>query len=453
MRRRSKKGLYLGLFTLAALGVLGYFIYTSETFEREKPSIKVADKIYWNLKKPLNITIEDNSGIKSYKVILSNGKEQVTVDTNEFANPEKRVDIVVEPPADMEFDKGKAQLLVEASDKSLWNYFLGNSASKVVNIHIDTKRPELFVVNNSYSITKGGSALVIFKCQDKNLKEFFIKTNYGKKYKAAPFHKEGYYIALIAWDLTKPNFRADIVAYDRAGNRSKAHIPLYLKNRKYRISKITLKESFLQNKVAQLAEEYPETASMSPVEKFKFINETLREKNEELIHLLASKVSGDMVEDFDIKPFHPLKNAAAVASFGDHRYYYYKGRLVSEAYHMGLDLASTKMAPIKSSNYGSVVFADYNGIYGNMPLIDHGLGLYTLYGHCSTLFVRKGDEVSAGDTIAKTGMTGLALGDHLHFGVVVQGVEVRPAEWMDRRWIKLNIKDVIKDAKKMIDTH
>jgi murein DD-endopeptidase MepM/ murein hydrolase activator NlpD len=109
------------------------------------------------------------------------------------------------------------------------------------------------------------------------------------------------------------------------------------------------------------------------------------------------------------------------------------------------------MADIKASNEGRVVFAGFNGIYGNMPLIDHGLGLYTLYGHCSTLYVHEGDETAPGDTIAKTGRTGLALGDHLHFGVLVQGIEVLPLEWMDAHWIKDNISTVMKNAKRMID--
>jgi murein DD-endopeptidase MepM/ murein hydrolase activator NlpD len=237
-----------------------------------------------------------------------------------------------------------------------------------------------------------------------------------------------------------------------AGNRAKAHIPLYLRNKKYKTSKIKLSDRFLEGKVAELAEEYPEAAKLDKLKRFKFVNETLRQMNEKLIHELSSKVPQEMIDDFEIKPFYPLKNAAKVASFGDHRYYYYNGKLVSESYHLGLDLASTKMAPVKLSNSGKVVFADYNGIYGNMPLISHGLGLYTLYAHCSTLFVKKGDEVESGEVIAKTGRTGLALGDHLHFGVLVQGIEVRPEEWMDRKWLKLNVKDVIKDAKKLIDS-
>ena len=148
---------------------------------------------------------------------------------------------------------------------------------------------------------------------------------------------------------------------------------------------------------------------------------------------------------------YPLKNAQVVAHFGDHRKYYYDGEYISESYHLGLDLASNSMAAIKPKNAGKVVFADYNGLYGNMPMISHGLGLYTIYGHCSSLKVNAGDEITRNEVIANTGKSGYAMGDHLHFGVLVQGIEVRPQEWMDKQWMKLNITDVIKSAKKIIN--
>ncbi len=178
----------------------------------------------------------------------------------------------------------------------------------------------------------------------------------------------------------------------------------------------------------------------------------MRLKNEDLIHDLSKHVSNEMLDSWKIKKFYPLRNGKKVASFGDHRYYYYgsKDNIVSESYHVGYDLASNSMADIKASNPGKVVFADDNGIYGNMPLIDHGLGLYTLYGHCSQLMVNEGDEVHTGQTIAKTGMTGLAMGDHLHFGMLVQGIEVRPVEWFDQSWINKFVNNVFKQADEII---
>lgn len=108
------------------------------------------------------------------------------------------------------------------------------------------------------------------------------------------------------------------------------------------------------------------------------------------------------------------------------------------------------MASIVSSNAGTVIYANENGIYGSMPIIDHGLGLYSLYGHCSQILVKEGDKVKLGQVIARTGVSGLALGDHLHFGLLVQGIEVRPIEWFDASWIRKNIDNVFHEADKII---
>ncbi|MDR0468136.1 MAG: M23 family metallopeptidase, partial [Campylobacteraceae bacterium] len=142
-----------------------------------------------------------------------------------------------------------------------------------------------------------------------------------------------------------------------------------------------------------------------------------------------------------------------VASYGDFRIYSYNGEDVSKSYHLGLDLASTKEANITLSNKGEVVFVGENGIYGKTVIIDHGLGVHSIYSHCSVIMVEKGEQVLAGDVIAKTGKTGLAFGDHLHFGIVVQGVEVRPAEWMDSRWMEENIYSLIDNTKKTINKY
>ena len=308
------------------------------------------------------------------------------------------------------------------------------------------------VINNSYKIIRGGVATVVFKAKDENLKELHIETNFGKIFRPTPFYKDGYYVSLLAWPSYEKSFKATIVARDYAGNVTKSRVRFYLKGKKYKISKIALKNRFLDGKITDLAEEDDSTTvKMGKLERFKYVNEDMRNKNEDIIRKAASSTPTKMVSSFSLKPFYPLRNGAAVASFGDHRYFSYDKKPISESYHQGLDLASTAGADVVASNAGTVVFAKYNGIYGKNIIISHGLGMYTLYGHNSSFLVDEGEEVKAGDVISKTGMTGLALGDHLHFGVLVQGVEVRPEEWMDKNWMNDNVFGVIKSAKKIID--
>ena len=429
------------------------YVYFSATFERNKPTITlIGNNGYWNLKKPLQIKIEDDSAIKAYTVVMQSSTGNTTLVNEQLLIPKKSLLLNIKPPRGAYAMKDKAiTITVQAKDISKWNFLNGNDAVKEYKLIIDKKRPQVNIIENSYKISRGGSALVIFQAQDDNLKDLYIES--GKKhFLAEPFYKEGYYIALLAWPVQNNSFRATIIATDEAGNVTRTYVPLYLKNRQYRVSKITLSDKFLKGKIANLAEDFEETQGVEdPLEQFKIINEDVRAKNNGLIHKYTSVVPQEMISSFRIHRMYPLKNGAVVARFGDHRKYYYHGKFISEAYHLGLDLASHAMAPIKTQNGGKVVFADYNGIYGNSPILSHGLGLYTVYGHCSSLNVAAGDEVAPNTVIAKSGKTGYAMGDHLHFGVLVQGVEVRPQEWMDKKWIKLNISDIIKHAKKIIN--
>jgi murein DD-endopeptidase MepM/ murein hydrolase activator NlpD len=115
-----------------------------------------------------------------------------------------------------------------------------------------------------------------------------------------------------------------------------------------------------------------------------------------------------------------------------------------------MDWASIKHAPIKVSNNGNVIFNDFLGIYGNTLIIDHGLGLQSLYAHTSKFHVQLKENVKVNETIANTGSTGAVFGDHLHFGVLVQGIEVNPLEWMDKNWIKTRIINILDEAKEVI---
>ena len=452
MRRKESSSSLGILFVLGLIIGGGYYLYNTPMFEREVPSITLDTNGYWNLKKPLKLNIEDSSGIKSYKVVFKSASTEKTLYSEVPMTLSSSVNILVEPPRSSYAMKDKnVKIIVYALDASKWNFLNGNSIIKKFDLKIDKRKPELVTIAHSYKINKGGSAVVVFKANDENLKEMYIETNFGKKFKPQPFYKDGYFISLLAWPVRQKAFRATIVAKDYAGNSTKSYIPLYLKQKNYKISRIKISDKFLKGKIAELAEEFIETQGIeSSLEQFKVINEDVRAKNEKLIHEITSEVPDGMISTFNMKKMYPLKSAVVVATFGDHRKYIYKRKFLSESYHLGLDLASNAMAHIKPQNSGDVVFSDFNGLYGNMPIIHHGLGLYTLYGHCSSTSVNEGEFVNTKQSIAKTGKSGYAMGDHLHFGVLVQGIEVRPAEWMDQTWIDLNIKNIINEAKDII---
>ena len=100
----------------------------------------------------------------------------------------------------------------------------------------------------------------------------------------------------------------------------------------------------------------------------------------------------------------------------------------------------------KHPNTGVVVHADFLGIYGNCVIIDHGLGVQSLYAHLSSIGVKVGDAVKKGQEIGRTGSTGLAGGDHLHFTMLLQGTPVNPVEWWDQHWLQDRVNRKITEA-------
>jgi murein DD-endopeptidase MepM/ murein hydrolase activator NlpD len=104
--------------------------------------------------------------------------------------------------------------------------------------------------------------------------------------------------------------------------------------------------------------------------------------------------------------------------------------------HQGEDLASLEHSPVTAANNGVVVLAEPLGIYGHTVILDHGLGIFSMYSHLSRIGVKSGDEVKTGAVLGQTGTTGLAGGDHLHFSMLVHGAFVDPLEWWDPHWLK-----------------
>jgi hypothetical protein len=448
---KRRKQVRIGI-TAATAFLVVLFITFSPGFEREKPNVEFANISFWNLTAPLEIAIRDNRELSSYRVALRYGETELVLSEGEISGQNELALRVEFPPDQKNLPKESVELMIDAVDASNWNFFRGNRVSFKYALKIDRKNPVVTVVANSYGISLGGSALVVFEAHDENIDKIKIVTKTKREFVAAPFYKSGFYVALVGRDIEENDWAAYVYASDLAGNRTQSRIPFFLKDTRLRRSNITLTERFLEGKVEDLFFSYgPIEQTAGALERFIFVNETLRQQSLKTIENYTMPKELPHTNRFSVERFAPLANAAQVAGFGDRRDYYYNGERASHSFHYGIDLASVKEAPIKASNGGSVVFAEENGVYGNMSIIDHSLGLYTIYGHCTQLHVNADNTVKNGDQLGTTGTTGFALGDHVHFEVRVQGVAVTPIEWMDSRWIKANIINIQEDARTVID--
>ncbi len=230
-----------------------------------------------------------------------------------------------------------------------------------------------------------------------------------------------------------------LVAEDGLGNTAIQTLDYRIRRQKWRSRQIRISDRFIQKTVMPVIARTPEIEDQGdPLKNFLAVNRTLRAQHQEQIMTFALM---SQPEFFWEGPFVQLSNSQVEAGFADHRRYVYHRKVVDTQDHLGFDLAVTKRYPVEAANSGTVIFADYFGIYGNTVIIDHGYGLQSLYAHLSSMDVKEEEWVSKKQIIGHSGTTGLAAGDHLHFSLLLHGVQVNPKEWWDPQWIKTRIAD------------
>ena len=135
------------------------------------------------------------------------------------------------------------------------------------------------------------------------------------------------------------------------------------------------------------------------------------------------------------------------SGFADQRTYIYQGRDVDQQVHLGFDLASTSRGagpclerrPHRASPSSSASTA-------TASIVDHGLGLQSLYAHLSSIGVKVGDTVTQGQELGRSGTTGLAGGDHLHFTMLLGGHAVTPVDWWSQQWVQDRVLRKLREA-------
>jgi murein DD-endopeptidase MepM/ murein hydrolase activator NlpD len=237
-----------------------------------------------------------------------------------------------------------------------------------------------------------------------------------------------------------------VFARDAAGNESRAAVDARVFPKPFRKSTIALDDRFLSRVVPAILDNSPDFHVDDPgdlLASYLAINGRMRRENNAFIEGLAANTAPDVLWR---EPFRQLGSSKVEASFADQRTYTYQGREVDQQVHLGFDLAATAAVPILAANRGRVVFADFLGIYGNCVVVDHGMGVQSLYAHLSSIGVGVGDMVERDDVLGRSGMTGLAGGDHLHFTMLVGGQPVTPVDWWSRQWLEDRILRKFREA-------
>ena len=238
----------------------------------------------------------------------------------------------------------------------------------------------------------------------------------------------------FAWNMP-PNTMPIVYAVGPSGDEAHGAISVVFPKReqpRYRVRDIQIDDKFMQKVLTEL----DPNGSGDPVERFVRVNSEMRKANNQTLADLKDKTEAKFLWS---EPFQQQPNTKVEANFADVRNYIYRAKKIDQQTHLGYDLSSTAHVAVQASNDGRVVYAAPLGIYGNCVVLDHGYGLQTIYGHMSEIDVRDGDMVKRGQVMGKSGMTGMAGGDHIHFSMQLDGVQIDPKEWWDAHWIKDHI--------------
>jgi murein DD-endopeptidase MepM/ murein hydrolase activator NlpD len=426
------------LIALLLLGGAGYYAYTR--LERTPPLVStlttqgfVGASEYHHLFR----FKDEGSGVRHAHVWLEAGGKSYELADQEYPGGvltgaelglEREIEVVVKAK-ELGLSDGQASLNAEVTDYA----WVANRATVEVPLSIDTTPPRASLETGLTYVRRGGSELAVYKVEDKVGKHGIAV---GDKFfpgfvdPSDPSRRLAFYaIPTDAPEGVKPT----LVVTDRAGNATKIELVTSLLDRQFPTDTIPLSDEFMSSKVAEILGGF----SGSTLDGFLKINRETRKENDASLVELCQKSSVDRIWS---GPFSQMPNTHAGARFAERRSYTYQGKVVDQQTHMGYDLASTSHADVPAANDGVVVFAGPLGIYGNAVVLDHGLGLFSLYGHLSEIGVKNHTPVAKGESLGKTGTTGLAGGDHLHFAMLLDGVFVDPLEWFDKKWIDDHIE-------------
>jgi murein DD-endopeptidase MepM/ murein hydrolase activator NlpD len=388
----------------------------------------------------IEVRIEDPHGVRSVAAAIEqNGNRYDVWSTRQ---PTRRIfwqrnvnptswNFVAGTRSTPQLKDGKAELIISATS----NDFAARSSRLEREVTVATQAPSVSVDSDQHYLYVGMADLVTF-----NISGYW--TDAGVRVGDETFRgwpmpggKPGLFsIFAFGWNMPAGTMPV-VYANNPAGNEATGQMAVEFPKReqpKYRVRDLQIDDKFMQKVVNELD---PNGAG-DLVARFVKINNQMRRDNNRTLSDLRLKTEPRFLWS---QPFMQQSNSKVESNFADVRNYIYKGEKIDQQVHLGYDLSVTQHVGVQASNDGRVIYAAPLGIYGNCIVLDHGYGLQTIYGHLSEIAVHEGDNVKRGQVMGKSGMTGMAGGDHIHFSMQLEGVQIDPREWWDAHWIKDHI--------------
>jgi murein DD-endopeptidase MepM/ murein hydrolase activator NlpD len=419
----------LGVIVLAVLVSAAFFLARSATPVIELPaSVQSLGQAT-----PITVQVTDPHGIRNLAAFVEqNGaRYQVFQASQPSSLPDTTADFTAGVKTTPQLQAGKAKLILEATSNDLRR----KTARLERDVMVVTQPPSVSVDSEQHYLYLGMADLATFGVSG-SWTEAGIRVG-DQKFRAWPMPggKPGMFsLFAFAWNMP-PDKIPMVYASNGAGNDVTSPLVVIFPKKeqpKYTTHDLQVSDAFMQKVVGEL----DPNGSGDMVARFVKINTDMRRANNQTLSDLRFKTADKFLWS---QPFARQSHSQAEATFADVRNYIYHGKKIDQQVHLGYDLAVTQHIGVQASNDGKVVYAAPLGIYGNCIVVDHGYGLQTIYGHLSRIDVHEGDTVKRGQAMGLSGMTGMAGGDHIHFAMQLDGVQIDPKEWWDPHWIKDHI--------------
>jgi hypothetical protein len=378
---------------------------------------------------PVTVQVHDPRGVRKITAtVLQNGVSYPVGETaNRLTGADNTWSFTAGAKAAPQLKDGAAKLIVEATSNDL----LGNKARLERDVTVVTRPPSLSVDSDQHYLYLGMADLVTFDVSGGWTAAGVRVGDQTYRSWPMPGGKPGRFsLFAFAWNMP-PGTAPMVYASVGAGNDVTSPMVFQFPKKEqphYTTHDLEVSDAFMQKVVNEL----DPNGSGDPVARFVRVNSEMRRANNQTLAELRFKTAEKFLWS---QPFWRQTHSQAEATFADLRNYIYHGKKIDQQVHLGYDLAVTQHVGVEASNDGQIVYAAPLGIYGNCVVVDHGYGLQTIYGHLSQIDVHVGDTVKRGQIMGRSGMTGMAGGDHIHFAMQLDGVQIDPKEWWDPHWI------------------
>jgi murein DD-endopeptidase MepM/ murein hydrolase activator NlpD len=394
---------------------------------------------------PIRVTLDDTGGVEKLTVEVVQGLDAKPVAERTFATHPGWAFWHHATPAEITVDVGRdtvpglrgGEATIRATALRPGSMLRRpDPVTASLQLPVRLVPPALAVLSGFHYVAQGGCEAVVYRLGDGAVRDGVQSGGRwfpGYPLPGSPDPRVHFALFAVPYD-TGDASQVRLVAGDDVGNQAETAFVDRFFPKPLKHDVIQVDDAFLGRVVPEIMRETPGLTDRGGLLKnYLEINGELRRREGKELEALAARSAARFLWQ---EPFLPMPNAKITAAFAQRRDYQYGGGHIDQQDHLGFDMASVEHDAVPASNRGVVLLAHYFGIYGNAVVIDHGYGLMSLYGHLSSLAVREGQQVERGQELGRSGKTGLAGGDHLHFTMLLRGLPVNPVEWWDPHWIQ-----------------